>query len=178
MGERQVVESYARQVATFRPMAEQVRSSARSRLVWFVALSGFVILNGKALWDPIAQVSFTGLPLALLVCPWVIAALAAVVTHFMIDEAGVKDDIYATKKAASIDLYLESLDEGDADPREMVAIINDSRDDLKEPKRVSERYGYLAQRLERITFLIIVVGFVWSFIGPFILARCTTPISP
>ncbi len=61
MGEREVVESYARQFATFGPMVEQVRSSARSRLVWFVALAGFVILNGKSLWDPLAGSSFTGI---------------------------------------------------------------------------------------------------------------------
>ena len=172
MGEKEVVESYARQFGTFRPLAEQARSSARSRLVWFVALSGFVILNGKPLWDSIAGRAFTGVPLALLVLPWVIAAFVAVITHFIIDEVKVRDDLYAVKKAAAIDLYLENLQEGDADPREMLAIINDTSGDLKEAKSQSDRYATLARNLERVTFFLILVGFIWSLVGPFVLAPC------
>jgi hypothetical protein len=175
MGEKEVVESYARQFSTFRPQAEQLRSSARSRLVWFVAIAGFVIVNGKAVWDPIANSDFKGVPLALLMLPWVLAALAAVVTHFVIDEAKAKDDLYATKKAAAIDLYLESLEEQDADPRRMLAIINDTSDELKVPKAQSDRLGRIAASLERVAFLILILGFLWSLIGPFVLARCANP---
>ncbi len=96
----------------------------------------------------------------------------AVVTHFVIDEAKVKDDLYAVKKAAAIDLYLESLIEGNADPREMLAIINDTSEDLKSPKAASERYSRLARTLERVTFLILILGFLWSVFGPFLLASC------
>jgi hypothetical protein len=172
MGEKQVVESYSRQFSALRPIAEQSRSSAKSRLVWFVALSGFVILNGKDLWDSIAQVSFTGVSLAFLIGPWVIAALTAVATHFLIDESGAKDDIFAVKKAAAIDLYLEGLDAGDADPNEMIAIINDTDGDLKQAKDEAEKSRKFAQLLERITFIVIVLGFIWSLIGPFILVSC------
>lgn len=172
MGEKQVVESYSRQFATFRSIADQTRSSAKSRLVWFVALSGFVILNGKDLWDSLAEVSFTGKSLAFLIAPWIIAALTAVITHFVIDETGAKDDIFAVKKAAAIDLFLESLDEGDADPSEMVAIINDTDEDLKQAKEKAESSRKIAQLLERITFIVIVLGFFWSLIGPFILVSC------
>ncbi|NOT04911.1 MAG: hypothetical protein HOP27_09975 [Anaerolineales bacterium] len=169
MGEKQIVESFARQSAAFRPLAQQVRSGARSRMVWFVALCGFVILNGKTLWDSIAQAYFSGLPLALLIFPWVIAALFAVITHFIIDEVDARDNLYIAHQSAALDLYLESLDEGDADPREMIAIMHDSTDELKAAKSELDKYSKRAQLFERITFACVVAGFVWSLVGPFLL---------
>jgi len=169
---KDVVESYSRIFGGFREIAEETRASARSRLVWFVAIAGFAILNGKKIWDPIADGEFTGIALALLALPWAISALLAVITHFIIDEAGVKDDHYYVMKLAAIDLHLESVKHGDADHMEMIKIINDTHPDLAEPKKMSEKWGNAAKWLERTTFFILVAGFLWALIGPFVLSYC------
>ena len=170
MGTQEVVESYLRNFPTLREIAEQTRSSAKSRLVWFVAIAGFVILNGKQIWDPIAEVRFTGVPLALLALPWAFAALIAVIAHFIIDEAGVKDDTYYLVKLSTIELHLERIKHGDDDPAEMLQIVNDTHTDISGPWKTSNRWGTRAMWLERITFILIAFGVLWALIGPFILA--------
>jgi len=167
-----VVESYLRIFSGLREIAEETRASARSRLVWFVAIAGFAILNGKKIWDPIAEREITGIALALLALPWAIAALLAVITHFIIDEAGAKDDLYYVKKSTAIDLQLEREKHGDADYMNMVEIINDTHEDLAEPKKMSAKWGNLARWLERMTFIFLVAGFLWALIGPFVLPDC------
>ncbi len=165
-----VVDSYRRIFEGTREIAESTRLSAKTRLVWFVAISGFAVLNGKKLWDSIAPGEFIGLALVMLSLPWVLAAIFAVITHFIIDEAMVKDDNYYLKKLALIDLHMESIEHGDADPNEMSEIINDTHSDLEDAKKASDVWGNAARWLERITFIFVVLGFVWSMIGPFLLS--------
>jgi len=169
MGTQEVVESYYRTFTGFRTMAVQIRSSAQTRLVWFVGIAGFAILNGKALWDALSAGSFSGLPLAFLGAPWVISALLAVVAHFVIDEAAVKDDVYYVTKLAAIDLHLEAIRENKYDPNEGLSIIRDTHQEIVGPKRQSEAWSKAARWLELASFLFLVVGFLWAFIGPFLL---------
>jgi len=175
VGTEQVVESYLRVFSSFKEIAESTRSSARTRLVWFVAIAGFAVLNGKPLWDELGRVHFRGILLASLAAPWIICALLAVITHFIIDEAKVWDDDYFVRKLAAIELHLEKERAGDASPANMVAIINDTHPDLKEPGHRSNIWRKRAGWLERATFCFLIIGFLWSIIGPFLLrdlARC------
>jgi hypothetical protein len=169
MGTEQVVESYLRVFSGFKEIAESTRSSARTRLVWFVAIAGFAALNGKPFWDELGRVQFRGILLASLAAPWIVSALLAVITHFVIDEVKVKDDDYYVRKLAAIELHLESEKAGDADPANMVAIINDTHPDLKEASRQNNLWMKRAAWLERVTFGLLILGFIWSLIGPFIL---------
>jgi hypothetical protein len=171
MGTVEVVESYLRVFAGFREIAEGTRNAARTRLVWFVAIAGFSILNGKSLWDQLGRAQFDGVLLAALAAPWALSALFAVVTHFIIDEAKVKDDLYFVTKLAAIELHLEKERAKTAVPANMIAIINDTHPDLVEPKRQSDYWGNLARWLERITFALLILGFAWSMTGPFVLAN-------
>jgi hypothetical protein len=72
MSTKGVAESYSRIFESLREIAEQTRTSAKARLVWFAAISGFAILNGKKLWDSITVGEFVGGPLVLLALPWAI----------------------------------------------------------------------------------------------------------
>ena len=170
MGTVEVVEAYLRVFSGFRDIAESTRNSARNRLLWFVAIAGFAILNGNPLWDGLGRVHFSGILLAALAAPWVLSALFAVVTHFIIDEAKVRDDDYFVKKLTLIELQLEAERANRADPNNMKAIINDTHSDLVEPRRDTERWGNSAKWLERITFWLLIIGFLWAMTGPFILA--------
>lgn len=145
MGTEQIVESYLRVFSGFQAIAESTRNSAKSRLVWFVAIAGFAILNGQVLWDELGREHFDGILLALLAAPWVLCALLAVIAHFVIDEAKVKDDEYFVKKLAAIELHLESEREGDPDPHNMVAIINDTHPDLVDAQQETARWSNRAK---------------------------------
>ena len=169
MRTEEVIESYSRIFGGFYEMAEKTRASAKNRLVWFVAIAGFAILNGKNFWDPVADGEFTGVALALLALPWAIAALLAVVTHFVIDEVGVRDVLFFVKKRAAIDLHLKRVKDGQADHMEMIKIINSTHRDLVEPKKTVERWLCAARWLERIAFIVLALGFLWALIGPFVL---------
>jgi len=170
MGTVEIVESYLRVFTGFRDIVESTRDSARTRLVWVVAIAGFAILNGKPLWDQLGRTQFEGILLAALAIPWALSALFAVVTHFIIDEAKVKDDLYFVTKLATIELHLEKERSGQADPANMLAIINDTHPSLVEPKRQNDKLANWAKWLERTTFALLILGFVWSMTGPFVLA--------
>jgi len=169
MNTEKVVESYLRVFSGTREIAESTRGSARSRLVWFVAIAGFAILNGKPLWDELGRTHFRGIVLGLLALPWVLSALFAVITHFIIDEAKVRDDDYFLRKIAAIELHLEREKAKDAKPENMLAIINDTHPELKEASVQNSLWSNRARRLERITFILLIAGFLWSLVGPFIL---------
>ena len=169
MSTRDVVSSYARTLATSRMIASETRSSARTRLVWFVAIAGFALLNGPTIWSAIGGRTFAGTDYVLLALPWAMAALLALVTHFFIDEAGVKDDVVSVQKLAMVDLHLEAIKEGDDDALEILQIINDTHPDLKNSKVVADRYGSWAKWLERITFSLLVLGFIWSLAVPLLI---------
>jgi hypothetical protein len=169
MGSQEVVASYARLFVESRKMVAEIRSSARTRLVWFVAVAGFAFLNGPPFWSAIASRTFAGTDLVLLALPWAMSALLAVVTHFFVDEAAVKDDRYFVQKLAMVDLHLEAIKEGEDDPLEMLQIIDGTHTDLKKPKAAAERYACWARWLERITFALLVLGFIWSLAIPLVL---------
>ena len=70
----------------------QRRSSLRTRLVWYVGISGYVLLNSKELWKAISLRERVGLDILWLSLPWVICSLLGAVTYFLVDEAARKND--------------------------------------------------------------------------------------
>ena len=123
MKSKEAMERYKQQYIELYEICCKVRFSARSRLIWFVAIAGFVMIYGKTLWDSIVNREFTGFPLVLLVLPWIVASILAIITHIIIDESWTKDNIYYTNKIAEIDLYIVSVLDGKEDINEYSKII-------------------------------------------------------
>lgn len=169
MSKKEIVESYEKVFLSFREPIYKTRISARERLVWFVGIAGYALLNAKVFWDALGNRKFIGIELFWLSLPWVISALLSVITHFIIEEVGIKDDILFTQKLAAIDLHRIDIEEGRDDPDEMIQIINDTHPDYKETKKSVDRGSSLASWMERSAFATLVIGFIWAVIGPLVL---------
>ena len=105
MSQKDIMESYEKVFLTFREPIRETRASARQRLVWFVGIAGYATLNAKVYWEALGNRQFLGIEIFWLSLPWALSAFLSVITHFVIDEAGAKDDLLFTKKLATIDLY-------------------------------------------------------------------------
>jgi hypothetical protein len=169
MGKKEIVESYEKVFLSIREPIFKTRTSARERLVWFVGIAGYALLNAKAFWDALGNCQFIGIELFWLSLPWVISALFSVITHFIIDEVGIRDDIFFTQKLAAIDLHKIDIEEGKDDPSEMLQIINDTHPDYKDTKNSVDRWSSLARWMERGAFTTLVIGFIWAVVGPLVL---------
>jgi hypothetical protein len=169
MGKKEIVESYEKVFLSFREPIQASRSSARARLVWFVGIAGYALLNAKGYWEALGGRQFSGIELFWLSLPWTISALLSVVTHFVIDEVGSRDDLLFTKKLAAIDLHRINIEDGNDNPEEMIQIFNDTHPDYKGTVKLVNRWSGFAKWLERCTFAALVIGFIWAVVGPLIL---------
>jgi hypothetical protein len=163
---KEIVESYEKVFLSFREPIRETRTSARARLVWFVGIAGYALLNAKVYWEALGGRQFSGIELFWLSLPWVLSALLSVITHFIIDEVGVRDDILFTKKMAAIDLHRIDIIEAKDNPKEMLQIINDTHPDYKAIVKSVNRWAGLAEWLERCSFATLVMGFIWAVVGP------------
>jgi hypothetical protein len=171
MSKKDIVESYEKIFLSFRDPVFKTRASARERLVWFVGIAGYALLNAKVFWDALGNRQFVGIQLFWLSLPWVVSALLSVITHFVIDEVGIRDDILFTQKLAAIDLHKIDIEEGKDNPDEMLQIINDIHPDYKETRKSVDRWSSLARWMERSAFATLVIGFIWAIIGPLVLCN-------
>lgn len=169
MNNKEFVESYEKVFLTFREPMRETRTSARTRLVWFVGIAGYALLNAKVYWEALGNRQFSGTELFWLSLPWIVSALLSVITHFVIDEVGIRDDVLFAKKLATIDLHRIHIVEGKENPEEMLQILNDTHPVYKDNIESVNRWSGLAKWLERCTFATLVIGFIWAVIGPLIL---------
>lgn len=171
MSKKDIVESYEKIFLSFREPIFKTRESARQRLVWFVGIAGYALLNSQVFWNALGNRQFTGINLLWLSLPWIISALLSVISHFVIDEVATKDDILFTQKLTAIDLHKIDIEEGNDDPKEMLQIINDTHPDYKETKKSVDRWSSFARWMERSAFTTLVIGFIWAIVGPLVLCN-------
>ena len=169
MSQKDVVDSYASMIEISQKLAVEVRTSALTRLVWFVAIAGYVLLNAKPLWEALSGHTFSGSGIFWLSLPWVVSAFLGVITHFIVDEVSTRDNVYFTSKKTAVDLHKLKVEEGKEDPNEFIQIMNDTFPGIKEAKIALDRYARIGKWLERLTFLSLVFGFIWSLVGPLLL---------
>jgi hypothetical protein len=169
MSTKDIVESYRTVFLEGRPMVADLRTSARARLIWFVGISGYALLNAKPYWEAMGQRTFAGPQLIWLSLPWILTALFSVMTHFLIDETGAKDNLYFINKLAMIDLHRMEIAAGVAHSEDFLRIVQDNHIDISSLRRSTDRWSTLTRWCERFAFASLVAGFIWAAIGPLVI---------
>ena len=141
----EVVESYFQTFSKSREFVSQTRASALTRLVWFVAISGYVLINGEPYWAKLAGKPLNTEQLFILSLPWLFAVFFSVVTHFLVDEVQVRDDKYFINKLATIDLHRIRVKEETEDPNEMKQLIEDTHPAFSEIKFIPGEMGLIVK---------------------------------
>jgi hypothetical protein len=169
MNEIEIVESFIKTIERRFKIVQETRHSALSRLVWIVAIAGFVLLNGRSLWDVLVEQSLRGQEVFWLSFPWMVTAMLAVATHILIDELKIRDDDVFEVRRAAVDLWLIDAKESEPNDLEMLAILNDSTPELKKAVKGLSPWICLIKWLERLTFVALFISFLWTLVGPFAL---------
>ncbi len=147
----------------------EFRSALRTRFVWYVGLSGYALLNAKIFWEAIRGAPITGLNLVWLASPWIIAVIVAVVAQYFTDKWAARDDSYRFLKRGLLDMLRIKAQIGAASVDEYNSILKDEEPSLQQTAKHVNALERWVSRLERLTFVFLMLGFVWAAIGPLLL---------
>jgi len=164
-----MVESYARTVQREIDQRNSLAGETRKRLVWFVAIAGYVLLNVSTFGQALVGRALTKQEIFILVLPWILSSVFALAAHFMSDECDVKAHKYYTNKLAMIDIHLADLADEIFDVEKFKAIMYDQEPEIKALKQDSDKSAKKVNRFESLSMLLIVIGFAWSVIFPLLL---------
>lgn len=159
------VMSYRGGLQRYQSQAAIIRSNALSRMVWFVAIAGYVMFNGKPFLDAIRCGPTLGKTLLVLSLPWAVAAVMAVISHFLMDEASAIDVQVHEGRLAVIDVLILKIQSGRARPEDVVQMLDDKEPNVAREKARLKRWGNAAKWAERATFALLLLCFAWSVVG-------------
>ncbi|MEK6285259.1 MAG: hypothetical protein AABO57_05920 [Acidobacteriota bacterium] len=155
-----ILQSYTEMLSRVQDSSAQLRNSSLTRFVWIVAIDGFAVINMKAYSEGVLHRAPTRCELTFLLIPWLFSALAAVIAHFFVDEAAVKDLEYTIGRVFDLQLQRIRTAEVGLEPEELMKVLND-------PKWLNERAavtrsGKWVRRLELTSFGSLVLAFIGS----------------
>ncbi len=163
------VESFADMLGRDHKLASEVRASALSRLVWYVAIAGFMIVNAKPYWEVFRGHSLLGYQIFWLSLPWVATALSAIITHILIDVVTIKDNTYYSNKKSFIDFHRIDIEHNELNIDKWKAIMSDTEPQLEKLKNDVTWWFNLAQPLELVTHILLILAFISAITIPFAL---------
>jgi hypothetical protein len=152
-------------------IANQNKNTA-SKLVWYVAISGFAFLNIKTYLEALLGKNVAPINIIIISVPWVLSAMVAVVSHWMLDELNGRLANYFMVKRNAVYSGIAKINENS----KYEEVQNILRVDTK-IKQVSASWNSVsdlfvwAVRIERASFILLLVSFGWSFIYPLMLLR-------
>ena len=168
--DRGLVERYFEQVKRHPEIAKGTNRSAQRRLVWFVAISGFAVLNGQVLWSALMRRTVDGTDLLVLAIPWVVTALLSIAAHILIDQVEVYDNLAFEMKYASLNILLDKFDKKQpVSGREFMDILGEETDQLREAGARLKPWLTWARRAENWAQVALFISFLWMLVGPLLL---------
>jgi len=145
--------------------------ASATRLVWFVAISGFALINFPTLADRIAPSPLTSSQLLWLSLPWVLTAVSGVAAHWLLGDLVIRDNEYYIMKQHSIRAFLANADPKPAitDVLDMINIDDTDKDVARWKSRVRKLTPFVTW-LERATFFFLIVSILATVAFPAILS--------
>lgn len=140
MSGKEWVESFSRMHKNSYKLAVEIRKSAMTRLVWFTAISGYVLINGRLFWEAVREHPLAGVVLFWLSVPWGISAFFSIVTHFFVDELNQRENQFFITKQSALDQLIIKHEEGKENPQEFRQILYDNFPGVKEVKTSVDRF--------------------------------------
>jgi hypothetical protein len=172
MSAEDVVASFNSSVKLDMEEGNRQSESTRSRQTWFVAIAGFAILNSRQLWEAILTRELRPGEFVLMAIPWLVAAVAAVWTHYLGGLHDIARHKFFLNKIAELDLLYGATKERRPNPVMWKAVINDDTEALRPLRKEADSYVARVNRSERIALGGIAAGFVWTIAIPLILTIC------
>jgi hypothetical protein len=160
-----IIDGTVRGLDRFQEMVGSTRDAETSRLIWYVAIAGYVVVNAEPYWSKLLGRPATGTDLFWLTLPWIAAAVASLVAH----AAGLKRidtehfQFYAQR--AKLDVYADI----ETDPERAVELaqsVLDTKDDLEKYGKATKWWTTVSALLRVVAFGFLLAAFVWTLAGP------------
>jgi hypothetical protein len=164
---QKVLEQYADGLSRDQAIISEDNKESDTRLIWFVAISGFALLNLPTLADRIASKSLDSTEVIIISIPWAITAIFAVITHWLLGELVTRDHSYYCMKQHSIRSFIANI-ANKSSMKEVIDIINVDLTDKEVAKYKSlvDNFFPIVLWSERITFLLVIFSFLNSILYP------------
>ena len=161
-----LVESLAKSVTTSMDQGPRLSDATRARLVWHVAIAGFVLVNLKALTDALATTHVDPQMLLVAAIPLLLAVALSLVAHFLTDRADMARTTFFVSKLSLIDMHLNKVRQGQPDSSEFGSILQDTSPALVPLKSKADSLAGWVNSLELLSLASILVGLGAAIIIP------------
>lgn len=153
----EIVTNFGRTLDRAQQSEVEPRKSERDRLVWYVGIAGYVLLNANESWKVLLGRDLGPNDLLSLSVPWTVAALLALLAHLATDEWFERDSLQYHALSAEVDRLRSLGAERAIDSQEVVDLIGSSTPHLSTLKLRVERSGWWARWLRRAAFTTLDV---------------------
>jgi hypothetical protein len=167
MGVEYLVESLAKSVTSSMEQGPRLSDATRTRLVWHVAIAGFVLVNVKSLVGALSEKPVNPDLLPIAGVPWLIVVALALIAHFLTDKADIARNSFFINKLSLLDLHLEKVRTKKPDSKEFSSILHDTSPALIPLKQAADNLANWVNRLELSSLLAILVGLAAAIVIPF-----------
>jgi len=141
----------------------KTNDSAKTRLVWFVAISGYGLLNVRSFSQAVIGRDVIGYDLIILAVPWAVAGILGIVSHWVLGEFTASESHYHMWRLNKYYAFIAKI--GDSASRDQVIKLLDETEGADPlEKKSRERLYPWAKGLEIATFLVLALSFLVTII--------------
>lgn len=141
-------------------LADLINKSALSRLVWFVAISGFGLTFS---WQFLDRLQIEHIPIVAIIlisAPWLISAILSIAAHYSIDEMVRFDQLHIAAKISLIELLTIDLQRDKEVTDQAVQIINDTHPAYREYVANAKQWNKVTTLIERSSLITLLISFI------------------
>jgi len=164
-----LVEAYVDRCRDDYAMASEINKSAQARLVWFVAIAGFALLNARGLAEAVSGTTLGGNQLLLLASPWAITAILGIAAHWTIGDFDFRNMRYQSCRLNRFQAFVALAREEPSDD-EVNELLDEKHEDISKSRSAANKVEPIASWLERLTFVALAAAFVWSIVYPLLVS--------
>jgi hypothetical protein len=124
----EIIDGVGRNLDRFLQSVVATRSADSNRMIWYVGIAGYVLVNAPMTWRTLIGRDLKGNELLWLSVPWVVAALVALIANLVMDGCFERESLQYHAQRVSIDSLLVT----ETDPKravERIGKILDCADD-------------------------------------------------
>jgi len=160
-----IITGAARSLDRFQETVSDSRATETNRLVWYVGIAGYVLVNAQAQWKILLARDPTAYDLTWLSVPWVVSAITALLAHLATAERIDREhqQFYAMRVA------MDSLLVTENEPKQAVDKLKgilDCSEHLLKYRTATERWQRMALWLQRLALAAVLFAFMWTVFGP------------
>lgn len=165
---RKTIETMAERSDKDFVLISETNRASSARLVWFVAIAGFSLINISTLAEAITGSPVEGLSLMCLALPWSGTALFGILAHWALGDLMAKEKERHIVRMHDFYSFLVTAGDEPSEEKTLAIIRGDDKDVKSREKAVKSLFPWVLC-LERLTFICLCFAFVWSIIFPFFL---------